>query len=97
MKYSDMGVISSKSRYELELEIYGNVKDTDANFKSEQILKRVKESHLAQKENIKRVADVIGSDKIIDRFYLNVCQIMKTESICFFIPSLLVSRIILYY
>lgn len=71
MKYSDMVIIPSKSRYDLELEIYGNIKDTDANFKSEQILKRVKESHLAQKENIKRVADVIGYDKIIDRSSLN--------------------------
>ncbi len=71
MKYSDIVIIPSKSRYELELEKYGNVEDTDTNFKSEQILKIVKDSHIAQKRNIKRVADVIGHDKVIDRSSLN--------------------------
>ena len=62
-----MIIVPTKSRYELESERYSNEEIVRANFKSEEVWKIVKESHYAQKENIKKVKAVLGQEKLIDR------------------------------
>ena len=76
--------VPSKSRYELEIEYYGNLQKARQHIRSNQIWKKIKEGHISQKKNLQKIIDVFGKENIVDRSDLNQDMIKEYDAFVFF-------------
>ena len=63
----NIGLIPSKSRYELECERLGSQQAVREFFRSEEVFEKIYQSHARQKENLHTLREIIGTSHMHDR------------------------------